>query len=210
MMKGQLSGGKKLESYVISQKILGRGSFGVVCESTDRKTSKLLAVKIVGKIYGTLRDLNDFKKEAEILSSLNHPHILHFDGFFEDSTSIYLFTEKLNGGELFNKLVEEDGFSEKEAKTISRKIVSAIAYCHSNNVVHRDIKAENVLFSSKNNNLDLRLIDFGFASIAEGMSLKGELGTTVTIYKRLLSKNPRRSTHAFCHVEHSHLSENSN
>ena len=92
MTKGQLSGGKKLESYVISPKILGRGSFGIVCESTDKKTSTLLAVKIVGKIYGTLRDLNDFMKEAEILSSLRHPHIVRFEGFFEDSTSIYLFT----------------------------------------------------------------------------------------------------------------------
>ena len=185
MTKGQLSGGKKLESFVISQKILGRGSFGIVCESTDKITSTLLAVKIVGKIYGTLRDLNDFMKEAEILSSLKHPQILRFEGFFEDSTSIYLFTEKLSGGELFNKLVEEDGFSEKEAKTISRKIVSAIAYCHRNNIVHRDIKAENVLFSSKNGDLDLRLIDFGFASRAEGMSLKGELGITIIYHEHL-------------------------
>lgn len=180
MKKGDLSGGKKLESYVVSKEILGRGSFGVVCEATDRCTLESLAVKVVGKIYGTLRDLNEFKKEAEILNSLSHSNILRFKGFFEDSINIYLFTERVTGGELFSRIIEENGFEEEDAKIISRKIVSVIAYCHGKKVVHRDIKAENILFSSRSNDLDIRLIDFGFASRAEGMSLRGELGIIIT------------------------------
>ena len=168
---------QKLESYEITDNILGRGSFGIVCEANDRQTHEVVAVKIADKKHGSTSDINEFRNEAEILRTLKHQNVLRFLGLFEDNSKIYLFTELVGGGELFNRMIERNGFEESEARKIIKKILSAIDYLHRNNIVHRDIKAENIIFISEDDDYDLRLIDFGFAAKAEGHSLTGELGT---------------------------------
>jgi calcium-dependent protein kinase len=167
-----------LESYDIHGSVLGKGSFGIVVEAVKRDTQEPLAVKILERNSLDAKDLSNCKNEAEIIRKLHHPNIIRFHSYLEDPTGNYLFTEVIRGGELFDRLIERNGFAECESKTIASKILSAVAYCHSRGIVHRDIKAENVLFVSRSNHgdFDLRLIDFGFAAHAEGASLRGELG----------------------------------
>jgi serine/threonine protein kinase len=165
-----------LDEYEISGKILGQGSFGIVGEAILRRTGEFHAVKIIEKKNVASQDFANLKIESDILRKMNHPHILRFHGYFEDSLRLYLFTEIIQGGELFDRMIENNGFHEKEAQTISRKLFGAVNFCHRNGIVHRDIKAENVLLVSNKSDYDLRLIDFGFAVEAEGITLKGELG----------------------------------
>lgn len=172
-----------LEEYKISGKMLGQGSFGIVGEAILRLTGESHAVKIIEKKNVAAQDYAIFKNESEILKKLNHPYILRFHNYFEDSLNLYLFTEIVQGGELFDRMIENNGFSEKEAQTISRKLFEAVNFCHRNGIVHRDIKAENVLLVSNKSDYDLRLIDFGFAVEAEGITLKGELGTDISRYE---------------------------
>jgi serine/threonine protein kinase len=170
---------QKLESYEITDIVIGRGSYGVVYEAIEKTTGQKFAVKVTKKINLNPEDLIRNQTEAENLKLLHHSNILKFHDFIEDSSRFYLFTEIVNGGELFDRIVENDGFSEIEAKAIIHKILLAVDHCHKNGIVHRDIKAENILLVNENDNdtdFDLRLIDFGFAVKADGTSLFGELG----------------------------------
>ena len=166
-----------IDLYVIDDTIIGRGSYGTVAEATFITNLNIFAVKMVERNRGTTQDLIDFKNEADILSSMNHPNIVCFHNFLEDATKYYLFTEMIRGGELFDRMIEKNGFSESEVQKITRKLILAVDYCHRHGIVHRDIKAENVLFMSKYDDSDLRLIDFGFAAKTTGITLKGELGS---------------------------------
>ena len=165
-----------VDSYVIDDTIIGRGSYGVVTEAVFKTNLNSYAVKMVEKNKRSTQDIVDFKNEADILKEMNHPNIVCFHNFLEDATKHYLFTEMIRGGELIDRMIEKNGFSELEVQKITRKLILAVDYCHRHGIVHRDIKAENVLFVSTNDDSDLRLIDFGFAAKTTGITLKGELG----------------------------------
>ena len=75
------------------------------------------------------------------------------------------------GGELFDRIIQEEYFSEEMAAKVFRQILQALNYCHSNNIVHRDLKPENFLFVSPDRDSDLKIIDFGLSKIMEGGKL---------------------------------------
>uniref|UniRef100_A0A8C2VFF1 Ribosomal protein S6 kinase n=1 Tax=Chinchilla lanigera TaxID=34839 RepID=A0A8C2VFF1_CHILA len=77
----------------------------------------------------------------------------------------FLVMELLNGGELFERIKKKKHFSETEASFIMRKLVSAVSHMHDVGVVHRDLKPENLLFTDENDNLEIKVIDFGFARL---------------------------------------------
>jgi len=100
----------------------------------------------------------------------------HSHHIFESKKKIYLVTELLEGGELFDLIVERGHFSETDASKLIRKVVEALAYLHSKNIVHRDLKPENLLFSSSDNLDSVRVTDFGLSKIAN-QKLKTACGT---------------------------------
>lgn len=85
--------------------------------------------------------------------------------YFEDKTNVYLVTELCAGGELFDRIVAEEFFTEPMAARTFRQILMALNYCHTENIVHRDLKPENFLFQSADANSDLKIIDFGLSKI---------------------------------------------
>eukprot|EP00828_Plagiopyla_frontata_P041177 TRINITY_DN5784_c0_g1_i2.p3 TRINITY_DN5784_c0_g1~~TRINITY_DN5784_c0_g1_i2.p3 ORF type:complete len:139 (-),score=15.32 TRINITY_DN5784_c0_g1_i2:446-862(-) len=99
--------------------------------------------------------------EVEILKSLDHPNIIKIFDFYEDEFNYYVITEICYGGELFDKIMADQAFSEKKAASYIRQILSAISYCHANQIVHRDIKPENILLQRKEINSPIKIIDFG-------------------------------------------------
>ena len=107
------------------------------------------------------------------LTHLDHPNIVKYIGSYHDRSNLYIITEKCTGGEVFDRLLKVKRFSEQEVVSISTQALRAIAYIHSLNIIHRDIKAENFLYasdprmvlSSHNTSSSslIKLIDFGLA-----------------------------------------------
>ena len=85
--------------------------------------------------------------------------------YFEDDRNIYLITELCRGGELFDKIIEEEYFSEREAARIFKQILMSLNYCHSQGIAHRDLKPENFMFESRERGSDLKIIDFGLSKM---------------------------------------------
>jgi len=106
-----------------------------------------------------------FKQEITILQKLDHPNVLKLYEYFEDERNVYLVTEICKGGELFDKIIEEEFFSEKVAARLFQQILQSLNYCHKENIAHRDLKPENFLFETKKEDSDLKIIDFGLSKI---------------------------------------------
>ena len=98
--------------------------------------------------------------------------------YFEDDKHIYLITELCKGGELFDKILEEECFSEKQAAKIFKQILTSLNYCHQNGIAHRDLKPENFLFETTHPNSDLKIIDFGLSKIIKTNEFVGQTGFT--------------------------------
>lgn len=113
--------------------------------------------------------------EVQILTALSHPQIIKFYEFYEDSDFLYVVMEYCAGGELFQKLLELTRFMDSDASKLAKGMLSAVEYLHSQNVVHRDIKAENFVFAGHDIESGLKMIDFGMAAYFERCKYLTEL-----------------------------------
>lgn len=98
-----------------------------------------------------------------MLASLSHPHVIKYIEHFEDDTSLYIVTEYLPGGELFERIVQRQYYSEQDVRAVMKTLLETIKYCHDRGVVHRDIKPENILLQNPEDDASVKLADFGFA-----------------------------------------------
>jgi len=153
------------ETYKLG-KTLGEGAFSVVREATHRQTQQSFAVKVVTKAKLSREDDAALKDEIAILKSLKHQHIIYLEDNFDEASYYYLVTEKMKGGELFDRIVAKTYYNEKEARDVCKILFKAIEYIHSRDIAHRDLKPENLLLMSKTNDRDIKIADFGFAKKA--------------------------------------------
>ena len=99
-----------------------------------------------------------------MLRSLKHKRIVRFVGFYEDAKLYYLVTECVAGGDVYTRLRRKGGFyREYECRALARQLVDVLEYLHALGVVHRDVKHENLLLVEKNNDVNIKLCDFGLA-----------------------------------------------
>ena len=119
--------------YTIGQS-LGSGSFGTVRKAVHKKSNQMRAIKILKKAD---QDQEKLFLEVDILSKLSHPNIMTIYEFYDDAINFYIVSELCVGGELFDKISEKGIFTEAEAAKLIRQIISALAYSHINNIVHR-------------------------------------------------------------------------
>ena len=110
------------EVYETSKKPIGSGGFGVVTKCKHKVTGQVRACKTVPR-KNVLENLEQFEKEIEVLQKLDHPHILKLYEYFEDDKNFYLITEMCNGGDLFDKIIEMDGFTEDFCGPIFKQIL---------------------------------------------------------------------------------------
>lgn len=110
---------------------------------------------------GFLRLMGMYLKVVFYISNADHPNVVRFIGSYQDKTSMYIVTEKCMGGEIFERICTMKRFSEHEVSVLLVQILRAIEYVHSLGVIHRDIKAENFLFTGRGD--VIKLIDFGLA-----------------------------------------------
>lgn len=148
--------------------MLGKGSFAVVHEATRKAPPHdSVAVKVVERTYLGRKQLMSFKDEVQILAGLQHGHIVRIYELYKEPKHFFVVMEKLEGGELFDRLCEIQTYCEKDARDAMRVVFDAVAYCQSQRVAHRDLKPENLLLRDVNDHKSIKLADFGFAKVAE-------------------------------------------
>ena len=177
-----ISNSKVRDDYYIKAQI-GKGGTSKVYEVQNKKTKDIRACKYVSKSDVKESDLIKFRREIKILMKADHPNIIKLYQVYETQRSLYLIMEKCNGGELFDRIINNISsgrmYSEKIAANLIHQIMSAIDYCHKNGICHRDLKPENILFLNKGDELNnpIKIIDFGLSQIIGDKKLNSKVGT---------------------------------
>jgi len=167
---------------------LGRGASAVVHSATQYGTGIKFAVKEMTK---TKEQCKAMKAEVKVLLTLSHPNIIKYYRIYETPTEVSLVLEYVDGGELFDRIVQRGYYSERDASTVVRQILEALKYLHDKDIVHRDLKPENLLFSDQSDSACLKVADFGLAQIDDSdTQLKTICGTPGYVAPEvLLGKN---------------------
>ncbi|EGW31134.1 uncharacterized protein SPAPADRAFT_63052 [Spathaspora passalidarum NRRL Y-27907] len=203
------------DDYIIGKQ-LGSGHYAVVKEAKNKLTGEIVAVKIFhpNKV-GNQKEEEKLQQEMNLLLSINHPNIVKFVSHYiepinQHSSNTYLVLEKMNSGELFQRIVNKGKLSPNETKAIFTQLLSGLDYLHDNNIIHRDIKPENILLdiTPKNNpkqistgpwdedeyDIKVKIADFGLAKFIGELKFTNTLcGTPAYVAPEIL-KNDRHYT----------------
>ncbi|EMG47907.1 DUN1 DNA damage response protein kinase DUN1 [Candida maltosa Xu316] len=221
--KKKKEGGAKsfFDDYILGRQ-LGSGHYAVVKEAKDKKTGGTVAVKIfhpnkTGSTSSSSRtEEMKLKQEMELLLSINHPNIVKFVGHYiepinDHSVNTYLVLEKMNSGELFQRIINKSKLRVDETKAFFRQILSGLQYLHEHDIIHRDIKPENILLDITpktdkfqkstgpwdDNEYDVRvkIADFGLAKFIGELKFTNTLcGTPAYVAPEILKNDSRKYT----------------
>uniref|UniRef100_A0A3Q3N7V4 Serine/threonine kinase 33 n=1 Tax=Mastacembelus armatus TaxID=205130 RepID=A0A3Q3N7V4_9TELE len=133
-----------LEIYQFGRK-LGKGSFGVVFEATHIETQTQWAIKVVRRPAAGNSRVKLLEQEINILKQVNHAYIIHLKEIYNSAHKVYLVTELCTGGDLKQMLQKKKFFTEDQTRHVICSLADAIAYLHKRDIVHRDLKLENIL-----------------------------------------------------------------
>ncbi|RLO01789.1 hypothetical protein DYB28_010270 [Aphanomyces astaci] len=156
-------GGKRFrDQYQLGDKI-GEGAFSVVRRATHRQTNVVYAVKCFKKVRLTEQDVKDIHGEVGLLKQMKHPNVLNLHGFFDEPEYYYTVMDLVEGGELFDRIVDKEFYTEKECRDLIKILLDTITYCHGLGIVHRDLKPDNILMTSRDDDASIKIADFGLA-----------------------------------------------
>ncbi|XP_034961954.1 MAP kinase-activated protein kinase 3 [Zootoca vivipara] len=162
-VKGEIKKHAVTDDYKISKRVLGLGINGKVMECFHKATGRKCALKLLYDSPKARQEVDHHWRASGC------PHIVHvldvYENIHHGKRCILIIMECMEGGELFSRIQErgDQAFTEKEASEIMRDIGTAIQYLHGMNIAHRDVKPENLLYTSKAKDAVLKLTDFGFA-----------------------------------------------
>merc|ERR1719183_1943237 len=127
--------------------------------------------QIMDKKSMTKEDEIGVEQEVTIMGKINHPGIVKLREVFDTKHKFYMVLELMLGGELFDRIVEKEKYTENEAVGVAISVCSALQYCHDRGIVHRDLKPENLLYSTKDDDATVKIADFGLAKLLSEESL---------------------------------------
>ncbi|XP_022242812.1 MAP/microtubule affinity-regulating kinase 3-like isoform X4 [Limulus polyphemus] len=163
--RSAISRGRSLEEPHVGRyrllKTIGKGNFAKVKLAEHLPTGKEVAIKIIDKTQLNPSSLQKIYREVKIMKMLDHPNVVKLYQVIETEKTLYLVMEYASGGELFDYLVAHGRMKEKESRAKFRQIVSAVQYCHQKKIIHRDLKAENLLLDGE---MNIKIADFGFSN----------------------------------------------
>ena len=195
----KLNNNSVFDLYAIHYK-LGAGSFGTVYKVSEKKTKIPRALKMIRREVVQMQDGKyEFLREIEILRQIDHPNIVKLLEFFIDDNFFYLILELIDGIDLYSYIHNREDFTENQAAVIMKQLFSAVFYLHSKNIVHRDIKPDNIMILKDGNgnfsNLELKLIDFGTCIyLKPGKFLKRQIGTPIFLSPECIKGKYNQST----------------
>jgi len=139
---------------------LEHGKFGVVFLGKHLLTGDKVAIKVIDKLQHKQRTLDEIKREAEIIKRLDHPNVIKVNQIIDTEKVFYIIMEYASNGDLFHRL-DLGRMDENETRDKFSQILAAVRYCHeTQNVIHRDLKPDNVLFDDQYN---VKIADFGLS-----------------------------------------------
>jgi serine/threonine-protein kinase Chk2 len=134
------------------KKELGSGAFATVKLVINKATGQPFAMKVLDKkkvAMSSHSKRDTMQDEIELLSQIDHPHIVFMEEVFETDKELFLVLELVTGGELFDRIVTSGRLTERQARPLFRQMVSAVKYLHNKGIAHRDLKPENILLCRK-------------------------------------------------------------
>jgi serine/threonine protein kinase len=179
-------------------RLIGQGAFGKVNLGLNILTGRIVAVKSFNKNNSELtgENMKKIKYETDLMKKLNHPNITKILEMFEDEKYFLIIMEYINGGNLFSFVKKRRKLSEKTAKFLFRQIILGIKYIHEQNIVHRDIKLENLLIDLNNN---VKICDFGIGRKLENKKqlLHDQCGTLMYMAPEILLSSKEKGYEGF-------------
>lgn len=187
----------KLKQRFTVIKKLGKGTYGKVQLAINKQTGQEVAIKTIKKTkIENEQDLQRVRREIQIMSSIEHPHIIHIYEVFENKDKIVLVMQYAPGGELYEYVSKSKLLDDFEARRLFRQIATAIYYCHQNKICHRDLKLENILLDEKNN---AKLADFGLSNVFDkNRQLKTFCGSPLYASPEIVQGSPYEGPEVDC------------
>ncbi|XP_077176550.1 myosin light chain kinase, smooth muscle isoform X1 [Paroedura picta] len=180
---------QKVSEFYDVEERLGSGKFGQVFRLVEKKTGKVWAGKFF-KAYSA-KDKENIRQEISIMNCLHHPKLVQCVDAFEEKANIVMVLELVSGGELFERIIDEDfELTERECIKYMKQISEGVQYIHKQGIVHLDLKPENIMCVNKTGT-KIKLIDFGLARRLESAgSLKVLFGTPEFVAPEVINYEP--------------------
>jgi calcium/calmodulin-dependent protein kinase I len=147
--------------------ILGEGAFGKVIQAIKKDDNQFYAIKMVAKSELDDEDLKNLQFELTVLDKIDHPNVTKMIEAYDNPTAFFIVLELMDGGELFDRIVDKECYSENLAANTLKPIVDGIKYCHDQNIAHRDLKPENLLYLTEDDESIIKISDFGLAKLLD-------------------------------------------
>jgi serine/threonine kinase 33 len=163
----RLAEGASFEQRYELGRLLGRGSFGEVVLAVSRATGERLACKMIDKKEAGSAAVRQLEREVNILKRVRHAHVVTLHEVLETPKRIFLVMELCDGGDLLSLLRARKRFAVHETHIVVARLSNAISYLHERDIVHRDLKLDNILLSRAvhDDPLNIKLTDFGLSYI---------------------------------------------
>ncbi|KAA8533488.1 hypothetical protein F0562_031078 [Nyssa sinensis] len=180
-----------VENYHVIE-LVGEGSFGKVYKGRRKYTGQTVAMKFILKHGKSEKDIHNLRQEIEILRKLKHENIIEMLDSFESPQEFCVVTEFAQG-ELFEILEDDKCLPEEQVQAIAKQLVRALHYLHSNRIIHRDMKPQNILIGAGS---VVKLCDFGFARAmsTNTVVLRSIKGTPLYMAPELVREQPYNHT----------------
>ncbi|KAL4636237.1 myosin light chain kinase, smooth muscle-like isoform X2 [Arapaima gigas] len=180
---------QKVKDFYDVEERLGTGKFGQVFKLVEKSTKKIWAGKFI-KAYSA-KEKDNVRQEISIMNSLHHPKLVQCVDAFEGKSDIVMVLEMISGGELFDRIIDEDfELTEREVIKYMLQIIDGVHFIHKQGIVHLDLKPENIMCVNKTGSR-IKLIDFGLARRIENAgSLKVLFGTPEFVAPEVINYEP--------------------
>ncbi|XP_043931808.1 striated muscle preferentially expressed protein kinase isoform X2 [Protopterus annectens] len=178
---------RRLTDYYDIHKEIGRGAFSYVKKVTEKNTKLDYAAKFIS---GRAKAIQSACREMNILSQLDHERIVYFHDAFEKTNCVIIIMELCTQEDMLDRMTKKSSVTESEVRSYMRQILDGICYLHRNNIMHLDIKPENILMADTSSE-QIRICDFGNAQeVMSGESQYCRYGTPEFVAPEIVAQTP--------------------